>query len=233
MATVRTLVLSAWDPEVAPLARLLRAHPPHAKGVALAAVGVGTVDAGVGAAHAIARTKPARVIFVGTAGVYPSAARAFAIGDSALADDVRLVSSAALRGEAYHPAPLVAAASTTKSLRAALARANGPDLLPVANVACPVAITKAPALARRLGATGAALENLEAFAVARAAEAAGLPFAAVLGISNIVGPKAHEEWRTHHLGASRAACHVVWQWMKGGEVKRHDAKAPSRIRTKI
>lgn len=223
MATVRTLVLSAWDPEVAPLVRLLRAHPGDAKGVALAAVGVGTVDAGVGAANVIARTKPTRVIFVGTAGVYPSAARAFAIGDAALASEVRLVSSAVLRGEAYHPAPLVAAAPVTKALRAQLARATGPSLFWAATVACPVAITKSAALARRFGATGVALENLEAFAVARAAAAAGLPFAAVLGVSNVVGPKAHEEWRTHHLAASRAACHVVWSWL-GAE----HAKPPSR-----
>jgi purine-nucleoside phosphorylase len=77
-----------------------------------------------------------------------------------------------------------------------------------------VAITKAPGLARKLGATGAALENLEVFSVARAAHAAGLPFAAVLGISNVVGPNAHAEWRANHLAASRAACHVVWSTLR-------------------
>jgi nucleoside phosphorylase len=187
IAKARTLVLSAWDPEVAPLARLLRAHPAEGKGVTLAAVGVGLVDAAVGAARAIAGAKPARVIFVGTAGVYPSAVRALPIGTAALADEVRLISSAALRGQAYAPAPLVSSAATTK----------------------------APSLARKLGATGAALENLEAFSVARAADAAGIPFAAVLGVSNVVGPNAHAEWRANHLAASRAACHVIWSWMKG------------------
>jgi nucleoside phosphorylase len=212
IAKARTLVLSAWDPEVAPLARLLRAHPAEGKGVTLAAVGVGLVDAAVGAARAIAAAKPARVIFVGTAGVYPSAVRALPIGTAALADEVRLISSAALRGQAYAPAPLVSSAATTKALRDQLARGT---TLPVATVACPVAITKAPSLARKLGATGAALENLEAFSVARAADAAGIPFAAVLGVSNVVGPNAHAEWRANHLAASRAACHVIWSWMKG------------------
>lgn len=207
IAKARTLVLSAWDPEVAPLARLLRAHPSDGKGVALAAVGVGLVDAAVGAARAIAAAKPSRVIFVGTAGVYPAAARALPIGSAALAGEVRLVSTATLRGDAYAPAPLVSTTSTAEALRERLARAAS---LPVATVACPVAITKTTALARKLGATGATLENLEVFAVARAADAAGLPFAAVLGISNVVGPNAHAEWRAHHQAASRAACHVVW-----------------------
>jgi nucleoside phosphorylase len=121
---------------------------------------------------------------------------------------VRLVSTATLRGEAYHPAPLVAAAETAPPLRAALARAAGPAA-PV-TVACPLAITETTALARRIAATGAALESLEAFAVARAAASARLPFAAGLGVSNVVGPRAHAEWRANHLAASRAACRVVW-----------------------
>jgi nucleoside phosphorylase len=213
MSTIRTLVLSAWEPEVAPLRRLLRAGKPARGDVALAAVGVGTVDAAVGAATAIARARPRRVIFVGTAGVYPSAARVHAIGTAALARELRLVSTATLRGDAYHPAPLVATATTDAPLRAALARGDG-DGVPTATVACPLAITQTAALARRIAATGAALETLEAFAVARAAAAAGLPFAAVLGVSNFVGPRAHAEWRANHLAASRAACHVVWSLLR-------------------
>jgi nucleoside phosphorylase len=230
-STSRTLVLSAWEPEVEPLRRLLSAHArQQSKGkgrsragldVELDAVGVGTVDAGIGAAGAIARVKPRRVIFVGTAGVYPAAtrtrARSLAIGSAALAGELRLVSAAALRGDAYHPAPLVAAATTTPTLLHLLARAAGAETpAPIVQVACPLAITRAPALARRFAATGAALENLEAFAVARAAAAAGVEFAAVLGISNQVGPRAHNEWRAHHLAASRAACHLVWAFLRAG-----------------
>jgi len=214
-ATIGTLVLSAWDPEVEPLRRMLAAPAgaAAARDVACAAVGVGTVDAAVGAAAAIARANPRRVIFVGTAGVYPAAARALPIGVAALAGEVRLVSTAALRGEAYHPAPLVATMTTSPALRARLGR--GDEALTIVTVACPLAITQAAALARRLAATGAALENLEAFAVARAAAAARRPFAVVLGVSNVVGPRAHTEWRANHLAASRAACHVVWRLFEG------------------
>jgi purine-nucleoside phosphorylase len=213
MPPVRTLIVSAWEPELAPLRRLLRGAPV-ARELALEAVGVGTVDAAVGAAHALARTRPRRVLFVGTAGVYPGAtARALPIGAAAVAGELRLVSTATLRGDAYAPAPLVAAAETTPALRAQLERAAA-EAPPAVTVACPLAITHTAALARRIAATGAALENLEAFGVARAAASARVPFAAVLGVSNVVGPRAHAEWRANHLAASRAACHVVWSFLR-------------------
>jgi purine-nucleoside phosphorylase len=215
MPPIQTLVLSAWEPEVTPLRRLLR-RSPLASTVALEAIGVGTVDAAVGAAHALARTRPRRVIFVGTAGVYPGpAARALPVGAAAIAGELRLVSTATLRGDAYHPAPLVAAAETTPALRARLSAA-AVDVASSVTVACPLAITHAAALARRIAGTGAALENLEAFAVARAAAGARVPFAAVLGVSNAVGPRAHAEWRANHLAASRAACHAVWSFLRAG-----------------
>jgi nucleoside phosphorylase len=205
-----TLVVSAWDPEVAPLRRLLRGGA--GRGVMLASVGVGPVDAAVGAARAIARAAPRRIIFVGTAGAY-AAARADAPVDAAVvAGRLHLVSTAALRGDGYTPAPLVTAAAPERALTAAL-RA-GPPRLPVLDVACPLAITRTAALGTRIArATGAALENLEAFAVARAAAAAGVAFAAVLGVSNGVGPRAHAEWTAHHPAASEAACRAVARFL--------------------
>ncbi|HVZ72499.1 MAG TPA: phosphorylase [Polyangia bacterium] len=210
-----TLVVSAWEPEVAPLRSLIAARGEELAGhVTLMAVGVGVVDAAAGAAAAIARLTPDEIVFVGTAGVYPSAAPAHAIGEAAVAGELRLVSTAALRGDAYTPAPLVASAVSTPALAARLRAGLGAEPSPLALVACPLAITQTEELAARLGATGAALENLEAFAVARAAAAAGVPFAAVLGVSNQVGPRAHSQWRANHLAASRAACHVVWRALK-------------------
>jgi purine-nucleoside phosphorylase len=206
-----TLVLSAWDPEVAPLRRLLGAQRPH--GVAIAAVGVGAVDAAVGAARAIARAAPRRIVFVGTAGAYAAAGAAAPIGAAIVAGRLHLVSTAALRGDGYTPAPLVSDAAPDRGLSAAL-RGTRPRL-PVLDVACPGAITRAAALANRIArASGAELENLEVFAVARAAAAAGVAFAAVLGVSNAVGPRAHAQWRAHHLAASEAACRAIARFLQ-------------------
>jgi purine-nucleoside phosphorylase len=174
--------------------------------------GVGLVEAGIGAARAIAQTRAGAVIFVGTAGIYPDKRKALEVGRAVIARGVRLVSTAALREEGYLPAVLPATVRTDTDLRRALARASR---LALAEVACPLAITTAPEMARRIAReTGAEVENLEAFAVARAASAAGTRFAAVLGLSNAVGPKAHRQWRAFAATASAAACAAVLAWVR-------------------
>jgi futalosine hydrolase len=225
MAT--TLVLSAWEPEIAPLRRLAGSIDPAR--LALGTVGVGAVDAAIGAAAAIAAIRPARVIFIGTAGAFPRGRATAALGTVAIGGELSLASTAALRGDGYLPEPLATRAPTSGPLAAALAacgrgRRSGPELpgLPILGVACPLAVTRSATLGRQLAhATGAALENLEAFAVARAAAAAGVDeVAAVLGIANRVGPRGHQEWRAHHVAASRAACRVVWAFVRSPPVRR-------------
>lgn len=169
-------------------------------------VGIGAVDAAVGAARAIARLAPRMLLFVGTAGSY---ARTPAVGGIAIAGRIRLASTAVARGDGYLPGAVVVNASCDSTLRRRLRLIAGADAV-LADVATPLAITKTTALARRLsGTTGCAVENLEAFAVARAAAAARIPFAAVFGISNRVGPHAHKEWRQHQGRAVAAASVVI------------------------
>src|SRR4051812_6291633 len=113
-----TLVLSAWEPEIAPLRRLARGFDRER--LALATVGVGAIDAALGAAAAIVATRPARVIFVGTAGAFPRGRATAAIGTVAVTRDLCLVSTAALRGDGYLPEPLATKAATSATLSAAL-----------------------------------------------------------------------------------------------------------------
>ena len=206
----RTLIVSAFEPEIAPLRLLL----PARRGVVLEPVGIGAVDAAVGAVGAIARARPGRLVFVGTAGIYGPAKEArSAIGTAVVAGEIVCVSTSTLRREAYLPGPMVLRVATSRSLQAALTDGRAGRAVVVA---CPLAITSSTALGRRIAqATGAALENLEAFAVARAAAAAGIPFAAVLGVANRVGPQGHEEWRRHHRAASRAACELAARFLLG------------------
>jgi len=210
------LILSAWEPELAPLRGLL-ARPAAralARRVRCRAVGVGAIDAGIGAAHAIAEIFPARIIFVGTAGSYAVTGGTLAIGAVALPEEMVLCSTATLRGDGYLPAPMVLRTAAAPALLADLRRA-APEAASRGAVATPLAITRTLTLARRIArSTGAVVENLEAFAVARAASRAEVPMAAVLGIANRVGPRAHAEWRRHHQAASKAACDVVWTCLR-------------------
>jgi futalosine hydrolase len=208
----RTLIVSAFEPEIAPLRRLVRGL----RGIVLEPVGIGAIDAAVGAAGAIVRARPARVLFVGTAGFYGREKDARqAIGTAVVAGEILCMSTAALKGEAYLPGPMVVQVPTSRSLQSALAGGRAVDHRDLSrDVACPLAITRSAALGRRIAeATGATLENLEAFAVARAAAAAGVPFAAVLGVANRVGPTGHDEWQRHHRAASRAACELIARFL--------------------
>jgi nucleoside phosphorylase len=207
----RILVVSAFEPEIAPLRRLIGG----ARDVETATVGVGAIDAAVGAARAIAATQARQLIFVGTAGAYWRGRLTAAVGSAAVASALACVSTAALRGDGYLPDLVVIDCETSARLRASLggcARPAAPPRL----VACPLAITRSAALGRRIAdATGASLENLEAFAVGRAATAAGVEFAAVLGVANRVGPAGHSQWLAHHRAASRAACGLIARYLTG------------------
>jgi nucleoside phosphorylase len=243
-----TLVLSAWGPEIAPLARMARPGPGdrgRAGTFTAVAVGVGPIEAAIGATRAIAAHAPRRVIFVGTAGVYGPRTDAAALGSAAVAGELTCVSTAALRGDGYLPEIQIVRTAASHRLSRSLAAEAGAAAqegapapvaaavagavavaIPVAilGVACPLAITRSAALGRQIArATGAALENLEAFGVARAAAAAKVEFAAVLGVANRVGPTGHREWRAHHLAASRAACRLVATYLRASQKLRADS----------
>ncbi len=203
------LVVAAWRPELRALTRSRR--PPGDRSVERAVVGVGPVEAALGTARALADLQPRALILLGTAGVYRGSGPRPAIGAAVVARNIRFASVGTTRGLVYFPGPMPLAASCDRKLRSGLAAAA--SVLQV-DVACPPAITRSAAAAAEVaGETGAAVENLEAFAVARAAAEAGVPFAAVLGIANQVGPRAHAEWAAHGAEAAARACAVLLEYL--------------------
>jgi purine-nucleoside phosphorylase len=200
------LILSAFGPELVPLRRALRHAGIPSSSVACVAAGIGAIDAGVGAARAIAARRPRLVLFIGTAGTYVPRAP---LGGVAIARRALLASTAVAQRDGYLPAPMVTQVRADTRLHRALLDAGAPAAVS-ADVATPLAITTRAALARRLAKlTGAAAENLEVFAVARAAQISDVPFGAVLGLSNVVGPRAHADWLRHQAHATQAASEVI------------------------
>lgn len=70
------------------------------------------------------------------------------------------------------------------------------------------AVTTDQMLAERLS-DGWQVEQLEAFGVAMACKEAGVPFAAVFGISGTAGPDAHASWLTHRGVARESARQAI------------------------
>ena len=160
-------------------------------------VGVGPVVAAATAAAILARRRPVGVVLVGTAGAYAGGPP---IGPAIAGDRVGLSWGVAAMGLGYVPRP-PAPIDADPGL---LARVDAPR----AAVLTVGAITTDPTLARRL-ADGWQVEHMEAFGVAFACAEAGVPFVACLGVSNVVGPDAHEQWLTHRDAAQHAARDAV------------------------
>jgi len=206
------LVLSAWAPELAKLEAALPRLPARVRSkIRLASVGVGLVEAAVNTTRLLAKQRPAAVLLVGTAGVYPGRRPDLPLGGAALLDQILLLPEILPGKHALLPEVVPRREHASSHLRKALMRATH---LPSADVACPLAITssaRAATAAARL--SDCALENLEAFAVARAAALASVPFAAILGIANHVGPSGHREWKQNASQAAAVACDAVLAWL--------------------
>jgi len=219
------LLLAAFAPELAPLAGVLgdamRARI-GGRDVAARAVGIGLPAAAVGASMLLAEMRPRAVVLLGTCGVYDAAADpasapdgaprlAVAIGQVIAARRVRLVEPAAALGWAEFPDPMVLVTEADASIVDGLARAGARP----ADVATTLAVTVDDGAAARVArATGAHVEHLEAHGVAAACAAHGVAFGAALGVANVVGRRAREEWRQHHRAASAAAAQLAVRWLR-------------------
>ncbi|MCB9664613.1 MAG: hypothetical protein H6732_10915 [Alphaproteobacteria bacterium] len=183
------LVVAAVEAELGPL-----------EGVAL---GIGALRAAAAAARLLAVRRPEAVVLVGSAGAYPGGP---APGGAVASARLGLEGGVADLGRGYDPAPAPVLASDE-----ALAARLG---LPRADVLTVHAVTTDPALvAARAGAWG--VEHMEAWGVAWAAAEAGVPFVAVLGLANEVGPQAHAQWRVGRAAAERAAQEAVRRLVHG------------------
>jgi len=192
------LVVVAYPPELRAIPATLRRAP----GVAVAAVGVGPVAAASGTAALLDRVRPRAVVLVGTAGAYPDAG--IGCGTACCVRSARLADGAATMGLGAIPR------SSARPIRsnARLLRILGAAGATAADVATLVAITTDDRLAARLGRI-AAVEHMETFAVAAACRSARVPFAAILGVANVVGRRGRAQWKSGEAAALRSVRAVL------------------------
>jgi nucleoside phosphorylase len=207
---VDVLLVAAFHPELAPLAPVLGEATARVAGASAAArvVGIGLPMAAVGAAMLLGELQPRAVILVGTCGAYIGSD--LAIGDVITARRVRLVDPGVVAATAQFPEPMSVAIDAHASLAAGL-EATGAHRVDVATT---LAITVDDAAAGAIAhATRAQVEHMEAYGVAVACAARGVPFGALLGVANFVGARGRGEWRAHHTTAAAAAADRVVHWL--------------------
>lgn len=201
------LLLAAFHPELAPLRSALgdgmRARL-GGRDVAARVVGIGLPMAAAGAAMQLVEMQPKAVVLLGTCGAYVGGG--VALGEVIAARRVRLVDHGVARGVAQFPDPMSVTTDAHPATLQTLVRAGAR----AADVATTLAITVDDATAALIaGAAGAQVEHLEAYGVAAACAARGVPFGAALGVANTVGARARDEWRKHHRAAAAAAVDAV------------------------
>ena len=157
-------------------------------------LGVGPVVAAARMAAALVQRRPDAVVMMGTAGAYSRSG--LEIGQAIAARRCGLSHGVAAMGLGYVPRPPAA----VECDRALLERTD----LPRASVLTVGAVTTDTVLAGRLS-DGWQVEHMETFGAACACAQQSVPFLAILGISNVVGPDAHAEWLVHRNGAQDAA----------------------------
>lgn len=208
------LIVSAHLPELSGLRAILGdALEAKVGGLAVAAraVGIGMPDATAGAMFELGRCAPRAVVLVGTCGAYRG--RGLSIDQVVVGRTVHLVSAAVASRAGAFPAAMPVVVEPSPELSRALA---GGAIREV-SVATTLAITTDDAVAATLSeSVDADVEHLEAFGVAAACARQGIAYGVVLGIANIVGSTAREEWRAHHEAVGKAAVAVVAEWMAIG-----------------
>jgi nucleoside phosphorylase len=179
------LICAAFSPEIQFL------HDPAGKDYMTATLGVGLVSAASSIAAVLERHSISRIVFTGTCGALPSTS--LTIGDVVRAKTIYLGDIGTLNRTSFIPDII----PTTVTPARFIAMKN---TLPESDVFCPLSITQSDTGASLLQKNfpNGVVENLECFAVAWNAAQRKIPFEAVLGVSNFIGPNGHDEWKQHH-----------------------------------
>jgi nucleoside phosphorylase len=208
------LLLAAFHPELAPLEPALGSGMRARVGgrdVAARVVGIGLPMAAAGTATQLLEMQPRAVVLLGTCGAYTRAG--IPLGDVVSARSVRLVSHSVAQGVAQFPAPMSLVSDADSGTFEALLRSGAR----AADVATTLAITVDDAAADRVArGSGSHVEHLEAYGVAAACAARGIPFGAALGVANSVGARARDEWRANHRASAAAAVAAVLRYIGSG-----------------
>lgn len=183
----RRLVVSAVDAE--------------RHGVPGVSLGVGPVRAAARMATVLARRRPSAVLLIGSCGVYGDR---WPVGAVVRGGRIGFADTGAVAGLGYVPLP-----------PPCLLAGSSPALggLPAGHILTVAAITSDPQAAA-LHARDWDLEHMEAYGAALACQDAEVPFFAVLGVANQVGPDAHAQWKAHRVEAEQAACRIAERWLQ-------------------
>jgi len=177
-------------------------------------LGFGMAVAAASCARGVQALAPRACILVGTCAVFPGLSQ-YRPYDVLLPSKVQLADASVLARKAAFPDPMQTSVDCHSLLRAALAASMPRTAQPVmASMMAPIIDD---ALAASLhAATGCDADNAELFGVAAACQAANVPFAAVLGVTNLVGSTGRHDWAQFQREAVTQAGQCIGTWLHNG-----------------
>ena len=177
-------------------------------------LGLGIAVASAAAARGILAVEPRAVLLVGTCGVFPGL-DAYRPLDLVVPPRVHAVDPLVLAGRAEFATPMQTMAECHPMMVAGLLstapRAHG---TPVASTLGRVTEDALAATLRQ--GSGCDSESPEVFGVAVACSAAKIPFAAVLGVTNLVGSTSRQDWSQFQREAVTQVANAVANWIHTG-----------------
>ncbi len=177
-------------------------------------VGVGLAVSGTSTARGILATRPRAVVHVGACGVYPNISNYKPL-DVVIPTRIQLVDHVVLQGHGAFADPMITMVEPDPILSKALGLSG--TRVKEAVVASTLSTTLDDDLANAVyGATQCEAENGDAFSIGMACKAANVPFACVLGVTNLVGSTARVDWAQFHRDAIHHAANVVSGWLAKG-----------------
>lgn len=179
-------------------------------------VGFGAGVAGATTARGLLSMTPRAVIQIGTCGVYPHQAD-YRPYDVIVPTKILALDHSVLRGHASWPPPMQTTFEPSAAMVAGLTAGRMRTFTPT--VTAPLSFTTDDGIAAQVRAlTGADAESMDVLGVASAAVGASVPFACVLGVTNIVCSTAMSDWNQFKRDAVIQAANAVFAWLHGGAV---------------
>lgn len=183
------LVCSAWKEEIKDLNPSLTN-----KNTLIQPLGIGFLDAGIELSRLLtSNPKIQKIIFLGTAGSYKTNLR---IGEILSIKSTALLNLGTKLDLSYSPIKnnFISASEIFSGFK-------------TAHCLVSIEISKKDNLV--FSDEEYLLENMELFGIARTAEKFGIPWSAIVAVTNYVGPNSHPEWVSNHQECSKKLCEVI------------------------
>lgn len=182
---LKTLIVAAYKNELAPLCELSNKHLVMQDGIGFLSAGIGPVAASFGLTHGLKDYTPEIIVTLGTAGIINTAK--FKTGDIVLTQSVSTDSGSP---DVYTPEKMAGLGCPLPTPFEDLK-----NQYKLVRVFCPQEITRTESRRKILLDKKHDVENLESYAFYFVAKKFKVPVIGFLGLTNTVGPNAHEEWK--------------------------------------